>query len=54
MAYITFMKNTQVTQRLLAFLRAAIEDYSFVEMRGVEEILAKYSNTKLNNEVLDI
>lgn len=50
MNYLNFMKNSQITLRLLAFLRTALENYSLIQLKHIGEILTKYKSSSLNNE----
>ena len=52
--YISYPKIIEFLKVFLLYFidRAALENYNFIEIKSVGEILSKYSNAKLNNEVL--
>lgn len=47
--YITFVKNSKITLRLLEFLREAVNGYSFAQIRKVGKILSNYKSIKMTN-----
>ncbi len=50
-SYIEYIKNAKITLRLLEFLRSAVENYNFLQLRNVGKVLSNYMNIRFTNAV---